>query len=401
MEPFPPNKSVKSIFALLLLLISVGVAQNKPITPTIDPTRLTRAFPRIQLWNRETLSYLGVFNSDAVYHSRSRDGQYEAQRSGAPAFMLLSNERTIEALTPPMHAQAVLHYPSSIGELRNRFITYIYGRPAVLATPRHITTDSQQRLIISDPNINAVHVLDPMGHTSFRIVTGKGYRLLHPAGVAVDADDNIYVADSERGMVAVFDPNGSFQHYIGEVHGENDYESPQAIAIDRKAGYLYLVDTPRNLIFMLDLTGKVLRRAGINHDGSGTGKFSDPTDIVVGHDHVYVLDNSGTRVQMLDLQCGFQASFDLPQGSNTRVSRENGLGIDLEGNIYVSLPTSSLIKVYNQNGVLLTTFGQSGQRLGEFFAPKGLWIDPTNRLYVADTGNARVQIFQLQRKEHE
>ena len=91
----------------------------------------------------------------------------------------------------------------------------------------------------------------------------------------------------------------------------------------------------------------------------------------------------------------------MPQGSDTRVSRENGLGIDLEGNIYVSLPTSSLIKVYNQNGVLLTTFGQSGQRLGEFFAPKGLWIDPTNRLYVADTGNARVQIFQLEGKEHE
>ena len=382
--------------------MSVGIAQDNPITPIIDPTVLTRAFPRIQLWNRETLSYLGVFNPDAVYHSRSRfNGQYETQRSGAPASMLLSNERTIEALTPPMHAQAMLHYPSGVGELRNRFITYAYGRPAVLAAPRHIATDSQQRLIISDPNINAVHVLDPMGHISFRIITGKGYRLLHPAGVAVDADDNIYVADSERGMIAVFDPNGGFLHYIGDYKGENDYQSPQAIAIDRKAGRLYLVDTPRNLVFVLDLTGRVLRRVGIYHDGSGTGKFTDPTDIVVSHNHVYVLDNSGTRIQILDLQCGFQASFDLPHGSDTRVSRENGLGIDLQGNIYISLSASSLIQVYNQNGIRLTTFGQSGQRLGEFLAPKGLWVDSTDRLYVADTGNVRVQIFQLQRKDRE
>jgi DNA-binding beta-propeller fold protein YncE len=403
MEPFPPNKSVKSIVASLLLLISTGVAQQNPISLTTDAAPvLTRAFPSVQLWNRETLIYLGVFNPDAVYHSKSRfNGTYEAQRSGAPASMLLSNERTMEALIPPMHAQAVLHYPSSVGELRNRFITYAYGRPAVLTAPRDITTDSQQRLIISDPNINAVHVLDPMGHTSFRIITGRGYRLLHPAGVAVDADDNIYVADSERGMIAVFDPNGSFLHYLGDYKGENEYESPQAIDIDRKAGRLYLVDTPRNLVFVLDLTGRVLRRVGIYHDGSGTGKFTDPTHIVVGHNHVYVLDNSGTRVQILDLQCAFQSSFDLPQGSDTRASRENGLGIDLEGNIYVSLSTSSLIKVYDQNGVLLTTFGQSGQRLGEFFAPKGLWIDHANRLYVADMGNARVQIFQLQRKELE
>ena len=362
----------------------------------------TRAFPRIQLWDRETLSYVGVFNPDAVYHSKSRiKGSYEAQRSGAPASMLRSNERAIEAFKAPMHAQAVLHYPSKAGELRNRFVTYAYGRPAVLAAPRHITTDSQQRLIISDPNMNAVHVLDPMGHTSFRIITGEGYRVRHPAGVAVDADDNIYVADSEGGVISVFDANGGFLRYLGLVHGENDYESPQAIAVDRKAGRLYLVDTPRNLVFVLDLTGRVLRRVGINHDGSGTGKFTDPTDVVVSHDHVYVLDNSGTRVQMLDLQCAFQSSFDLPHGLDTRVSRENGLGVDLQGNIYISLSVSSFIQVYNQSGVLRATFGQSGQRLGEFLAPKGLWIDSTNRLYVADTGNVRVQLFQLQRKEHE
>jgi len=44
----------------------------------------------------------------------------------------------------------------------------------------------------------------------------------------------------------------------------------------------------------------------------------------------------------------------------------------------------------------LASFGQPGQELGEFSEPDGLWIDSANRLYVADSGNGRVQIFQLE-----
>lgn len=43
----------------------------------------------------------------------------------------------------------------------------------------------------------------------------------------------------------------------------------------------------------------------------------------------------------------------------------------------------------------MATFGQDGSRLGEFSAPSGLWVDANNRLYVADTANVRVQLFQL------
>ena len=141
--------------------------------------------------------------------------------------MLLSNERVVENLEPPAHAEAAPQSPARVAELRNRFVTYAYGRPSVLSAPAHVATDSRQRLIVSDPHGDAVHVLDPAGKTSFRIVTGKGYRLHQPAGVAVDADDNIYVADSERGMIAVFDRSGNFVRYIGNFKGENEYESPR------------------------------------------------------------------------------------------------------------------------------------------------------------------------------
>jgi len=78
----------------------------------------------------------------------------------------------------------------------------------------------------------------------------------------VDAEDNIYIADSEAGMVLVYNQSGQFIRYIGNFQGENMYERPTGIAIDRKARRLYLTDTPRNLVFILDLQGNVLKTCG-------------------------------------------------------------------------------------------------------------------------------------------
>ena len=296
------------------------VAQTVPDAPVAIPSVVTppldmlanqsgRAFPYVRLWGSDTLTYVGMFGPDAVFYSTSKlteatgysPGEGIAPASieapaiahvGAPRSMLLTNERVVDSFEPPAHAQAKARAPASMTRLRNRCITYVYGRPSVMHAPRNIAADSQHRLIITDPEAGAVHVLDPAGRTSFRIVTGKGRRLQQPAGTAVDAADNIYIADSERGMVVVFDSRGNFLRYIGNYRGESEYESPGGIAIDRKAGRLFLIDTPRNLIFVLDLSGRMVARFGKYHDGSGVGEFVDPTEIAVSHDRIYVLDNA-------------------------------------------------------------------------------------------------------------
>ena len=66
-----------------------------------------------------------------------------------------------------------------------------------------------------------------------------------------------------------------------------------------------------------------------------------------------------------------------------------------KGNIYISYVGTSEVRMYNSAGGLIASFGQGGSRLGEFSAPSGLWVDANDRLYVADTANVRVQLFQL------
>jgi DNA-binding beta-propeller fold protein YncE len=174
-----------------------------------------------------------------------------------------------------------------------------------------------------------------------------------------------------------------------------EYARPTGIAIDRPAKRLYLIDTPRNLVLVLDLDGKVIKTIGKHRNGTGTGEFDDPTDIAVNHKHVFVLDRRGTRVQVLDSGCNPAGSFDLPHGLDPLENRDDGLGTDQEGNVYVSSFTGSLIRVYRDDGRYLSCFGQPGRGAGEFAFPGGLWIDSADRLYVADSGNGRVQLFQI------
>lgn len=423
-------RATQSASVLLSCLINLSghlLAQSVPGKPLAATSAATlpqpspsaqpvRAFPSVRLWGDLRLAYVGMFSPDAEFRTPSKmaattghfaeegilpasKGAQSAHLRDVPESMLVSNERLVEDFEPPAHAQSVAQAHSPMGKARNRFLTYAYGHPSVLHAPRHIASDSQQRLVISDPAGDAVHVLDPRGKTSFRIVSGVTRRLHQPAGVALDDKDNIYVADAERGMVLVFDRNGNFVRYIGSYEGEPQYASPTGIAIDRQAKRIYLADTPRNLVFVLDLGGKVLKRLGRARDGSGGGEFDEPTDIAVSHEHVFVLDRRGTRVQVMDLECNPAGSFALPHGPDPTANRDSGLSTDREGNVYVSSFHSSLIRVYSYDGRLLSAFGQPGHAVGEFVGPGGLWIDPANRLYVADSGNGRVQVFQLQPAE--
>jgi len=379
---------------------SAPLASGIPTPPRLRaPEIAVRAFPTVDLGSQRQLKYVGSYAADGKFRALSKLdrllGRAARVAPGAtptqvpPLVQPGSNERQVEDFEPPRHAVDVVKGHSALAEARDGLIRLVYGRENVLRAPRHVTTDSRQRLIISDPVVPAIHVLDIKGKRSFRIVGGPDRRLRLPSGAAVDAEDNIYVADSERGMVFVYGPDGSFLRDIGNLgDGEGFFHYPTSIAIDRKAGRLYVLDSPR--LFMLDLQGKVLKRIGRSR--GDTGEFTNPTDLALSPDELLVLDAAGSRIQEMDLQCHLLRRLNLP---NAPTSQETGLGVDSFGDIYVSFASASLVRVYNHDAVLLSSFGYGGIRIGEFNFPTGLWLDSTNRIYVADTGNVRVQVFQF------
>ena len=68
------------------------------------------------------------------------------------------------------------------------------------------------------------------------------------------------------------------------------------------------------------------------------------------------------------------------------------------GKVYVLDGVNNKVKVFNQQGTLLFSFGGTGAGKGQFNFPLGIGIGVADRIYVADSGNHRVQIFSSEGK---
>lgn len=307
-------------------------------------------------------------------------------------------EYVVEDYEPSVHAVKVTHGHSLWVNLRDSLITFAYGRENSLQAPTHVTTDSRQRLIVSDPDLQAVHVLDLTGKSSFRIAGGPKHRLQKPAGIAVDAEDNIYVADSERGEVLVYDPQGRFLRSLGSYRGESILQTPTGIAIDRSAGILYVLDSPANELLIFDLQGRILNRVGSRRSRKDPDAFEYPTEIALRDHQLAILDSYGSRIQVLDLQGNCLHEFRVRTLRRPPFVNEIGLAMDRAGNIYVSNLDGTDVQVYRQDGRPLGLVGKYGIGVQQFRVPSGLWIDSEDHIFVADTRNSRVQVFQAAEK---
>ena len=365
-------------------------------------------------------TYIRKFQSDRDVSPPTRLNQFAFRVAGYPA----AEDRVVDRrgqwdVDPVKHAdQVVTDSPHLIRSARSQIsgpalrafadaiadtVDRLSSHVVFMGQPRSVTTDFRRQVIVTDPAAQAVHIFDLETNRYLRIQGGEGCRLRAPAGVAVDAAHNIYVTDTELGVILVYNRLGKFQRYIGQRDNKEGgiFYDPSGIAIDELRGHIYVPDTTRHMIVELDLDGNVLRYLGRpdltsirlrERDGGvpERGNIQFPTDVAIRDDELYVLGKS--RVQIFDLDGRFKAEFPLLE---TNLSQPTGLAVDAQHHIFVSEPVRGEILAYDRTGKLLYSFGHAGSKHLEFSQPRGLWIDKENRIYVADSINGRVQVFQL------
>lgn len=280
--------------------------------------------------------------------------------------------------------------------LWNKMVDIIAGAPdyRYLVRPYSIATDSRGRIIITDPGAAGVHIFDFNQH-KYKFLERRDKRrdsMLAPQCVAVDAQDNIYVTDSDAGLIFVFEPSGKYIHAIGSLKGgEGYFKRPTGIAVDSAAQRIYVTDTLRDEVFILDMQGNILQTFG--KSGQADGEFNLPTELRLDGPNLMVVDAMNFRVQVFDRSGTFQYAIGKIGDNPGAMFRPKAVSVDSENDLYVVDALWGVVQVFNRQGQLLYYFGAKGTHAGEFQLPSGLFIDHDDRVFVVDSFNHRVQVF--------
>ena len=255
-------------------------------------------------------------------------------------------------------------------------------------------SDDGHRLYVSDYAQLAVFVFDFASKKFTKI--GKEAPLARPMGIALDADENLYVAEQEKKGISVFNRQGELLRFITDP----SIEKPAGVAIDRQRGRIYLADSAHtkseaHTVKIFDLSGQLTGRLG-KGKGAGAGQFQFPTYVAVDKQgNVYVTDTLNSRVQVFDADGQYLKRFGERGNSWGMFDKPKGVATDTFGNVYVVDSGWSNVQIFNQKGQVLLFFGGRGPIPGMLQNPSPIAIDGNNRIYVGDYLNHRVGVYQL------
>lgn len=300
------------------------------------------------------------------------------------------------------------------------------------------------RLVVADPVNSRVQVFNLVGELLFSFgssgnVPGKFKGL---SSIDVDVLGFIYVADSANKRVQIFTPNGVFMRaivlpamvadisidYQGNIYAllpeigkiekfSNDGKKIKEITckvntrdeVQKSSrlqvdpwGNIYLAQAKDERIVKIDQSGNILISFG--SEGKGRGQFSGIVGLMTDESgRVYVADSGNVRVQIFKVLSPLKSV--LPKMTAVPLLLDFESTIDaVEGiNDIFSLPGKGLFSVADKKSrvdvwsSVNQTIGSEGAGAGQFSKPTGVYVTLDNRMYISDTGNHRVQIFNSDR----
>jgi len=165
-----------------------------------------------------------------------------------------------------------------------------------------LAMDDNDRLFVSDPGLRHVIVFNKDHKAEDLITDGK----VDPGGLAIDTQNRLlYVADAELDQVLVYDADtlklvrkiGTTGHKH-ELTSPGDFSKPVGVAVDAE-GNLYVADTLNNRIEIFDADGQFVTTFG--KAGDGPGYFARPKGVAIdGDGHIWVADGVQDRLQVFN-----------------------------------------------------------------------------------------------------
>jgi DNA-binding beta-propeller fold protein YncE len=290
--------------------------------------------------------------------------------------------------------------------------------PAPEAGPRKFLFDPTKLVWPSPPNVARIHWVNYFagakidytpasatkakaswmdrlagGQSDEEKVNNKSYpfQMIGPYGIAVDSKGLIYVADQRVGAIFIFNMETRDTQLI-----RNGYEAHfgwiNGLAIDDD-DRLFVSDGKMHRVIIFNAKHEV--------ENQITEGLADPVGLAIDTTNrfLYVVDTQQDQVIVYDADTLKLLRRIGTGGKNHFLTTPGDFGapqcaaVDKDGNVYVTDTLNNRVEIFDADGNFLSQFGKAGDGPGYFSRPKGIAVDSDGHIWVADSMQDRLQVF--------
>jgi DNA-binding beta-propeller fold protein YncE len=218
------------------------------------------------------------------------------------------------------------------------------------------------------------------------------FQLVRPYGVAVDSKGRVYIADEKVLAVFIFNPETGQVELIKNGQ-QARFKLITGLTLD-DADTLFVSDSELHHVLVFDKQHKA--QASISEG------LSTPAGLAVDNENrfLYVADSQLDQVLVYDADPPYKLLRTIGKpGSKHELttpgdfSRPTNVAVDKDGNLYVTDTFNNRVEIFDADGNFIREFGKAGDGPGYFARPKGIAIDADGHVWVADAVQDRVQVF--------
>lgn len=233
-------------------------------------------------------------------------------------------------------------------------------------------------------------------------------------GIALDNLGQIYMSFMGQHKVVVYTESGEFVREWGKLgKGDGELHQPGGIVLGADRS-VYVADQCNHRIQKFTAEGTYLGQWGghgtqpgqFGGDGPAGSRFGGPNFLTQdSKGRLYTTEGTLGRVQQLSADgkplLAWGDKGDQPGGFGaleTGYSKTSfgpvGVYVDRHDRVWVS-SLNDRVQLFTTGGKYLGGLGGTGKAPGQFARPHGMVLDRKGHLYVADSGNQRIQKFAI------